>query len=78
MKRKVIIGLCILAAFILLFPHSAMYYDDGGSVRYEAPLYSVTKVHAFHKNAKGVTTIVTGTVVEILGFEVFDNVPWDA
>ncbi len=77
MKRKIIIGLCILASFLLLFPHPSDC-DDGGSVCYEAPLYSVTKVHALHPSAKGINTIVTGTVVEILGFTVFDNVAWDA
>ncbi len=45
MKRKVIIGLCVFAAFILLLPHP-MDCDDGGSVCYEAPLYSVTGTFA--------------------------------
>lgn len=79
MKRKIILGLCLLAAFIMLFPFPVGMVDDGGTVVYGSALYSVTKVHSIclYPDADGEIRFVEGTVVKILGFEVFDNVPWE-
>lgn len=73
MKKKVIIGLCILTAFILLFPVIG-WYGDGGTIEYRALLYCVTDRHTLGLGPNG--TMAEGITVEILGFTVFDNVNW--
>jgi len=72
MKKKLITFLCILLiSIILLFP-MPVYYKDGGSVRYAAILYSVTDVHSISLDSE--TGYEEGFIVEILGFEIFNNV----
>lgn len=74
MKKKIIVGIGILLAIILLFP-IPYHIKDGGSIEYKAILYSVTDVHALndlenhpeHPYCEGIR-------IEILGIEVFDNV----
>lgn len=44
MKKRIIIGLCTLAVFVLLFPNIA-WADDGGAVLYDAIFYDVYDVH---------------------------------
>lgn len=73
MKKKIIIGLCILLAVVLLFPVT-YYYKDGGTIEYRAILYSVQKVHRLNPDPNSEQVYLEGTVVEILGFEVFNNV----
>lgn len=78
MKKKIITFIClILVALVMLVP-IPLRYKDGGTVKYSALLYSVTKVHSIiaqsvaegeYKNGYEV-----GTVVRVLGFEVFNDV----
>lgn len=75
MKKKVIIAICILVAFILLFP-VRLQKKDGGTVEYKALLYKVSDVHSLttleeHENGKEFNE---GIIVEILGLEIFNNV----
>lgn len=72
MKKKVIIGLCTLLTIILLFP-IPLHLKDGGTVEYKSVLYSVQKVHRLGAVDSG-QEYLEGTVVKILGFEVFNNV----
>ena len=71
--KKTLTTLCavLLIAFLLV----PMVYeaDDGGTRQYVAPLYSVTKQHSMYteNDTKG---HLTGTVVRVLFFEVYDNV----
>ena len=48
-----------------------MHLKDGGSVKYSALLYSVTDVHRINSVTSGYED---GTIIEILGFEVYNNV----
>lgn len=73
MKKKIIIGLCALAVFVLLFPNIA-WAGDGGTVLYDAILYDVYDVHSLGLGPN--ETMAEGIIVEILGFTVFDNVNW--
>lgn len=75
MKKKVIIGICVLIAVILLFP-VRLQKKDGGTVEYKALLYKVSDVHSLttleeHKNGKEFNE---GIIVEILGLEIYNNV----
>lgn len=76
MKKKVIIVAVI--ALLLLFPIK-LYLKDGGTVEYKALLYKVSKVHKLisdtemEKEGK-VKPCDDGTIIEILGIEIFNNV----
>ena len=74
-KKIVMIVIGILLAIILLVPETRLY-RDGGTVEYHAILYSVKFVH---HNAPDdyERRYIEGTIVTILGVEVFDNVDWE-
>ena len=44
MKKKVMIGICVLLAIVILVPIT-MRLKDGGTVVYRAVLYQVEDVH---------------------------------
>ena len=71
-KKKISIVIAVVLAVILLVP-IPLFYKDGGTVEYKALLYSVTALHSIAdtKNASGYNI---GTVVEILGFTVYNDV----
>ena len=75
MKRKVIICICIILALCLLIP-IPMRLKDGGTVVYTAVLYQVEDVHRLTIDPTSATgAYIDGTIVRILGMEVFNNVP---
>lgn len=71
MKKKWIVIVCVILLALSLIP-IRMGLKDGGSVRYQAVLYNVTDVHRFRDDEVG--AYEDGITVEILGFEVFNNV----
>lgn len=70
-KKKLVIGLCALLALALLIP-IPMTLKDGGTKVYQALLYRVELVHRL--GPEGGPEFLTGTVVRILGLEVFNSV----
>ena len=64
MKKRVV-GICVVLALVLLMP-VPLRLKDGGSVEYRALLYTVTDAHRLPDQE--------GTIIEILGVEVFNNV----
>lgn len=78
MKKKVIIISVILALLILLFPIKNQL-KDGGTVEYKALVYRVSKVNRLitieemEKEGK-VKEYEKGIIIEILGFEVYNDV----
>ena len=78
MKKKVKRVLFIVILLILLFP---IRYElkDGGTVEYKAFVYKVSKVHRLISKEKmeqegKIKAFDQGIVIEILGFEIFNNV----
>lgn len=71
MKKKMIIILCVIVAVLMLLVPIPMHLKDGGSVKYSALLYSVTDVHRMNPVTDGYED---GTIIKILGFEVYNNV----
>ena len=69
--KKLLAGICIVLALVLLFPFPARL-KDGGSVEWNALLYSVTDAHRLAPERE--SGYLEGTIVEILGVEVFNNV----
>ncbi len=68
MKKKIIIFSIIVLVLILLFP-IPLRYKDGGTIKYQALLYSVTDYHAL----RGVDGYDTGIEIKILGITVYKN-----
>lgn len=71
MKNGVILVLGILLA-VLLIP-IPMRMKDGGSVEYRAVLYKIVDMHRI--DTQSPDGYIDGTVVEILGMEVYRDVP---
>ncbi len=71
-STKIIIAVIgIILSIVLLYPIT-LEYDDGGTVEYRAILYSVQDVHRFRFDS--ITKYEDGTIIKILGIEVFNNV----
>lgn len=71
MRKKAIIVMVIIVLFILLIP-TPMHLNDGGTVEYKALLYKVSKVHRLTGDLE--KKYEDGTIIEILGIEIFNNV----
>lgn len=69
--KKLLAAVCIVLALLLLVP-IPLRLKDGGSVEYRAVLYTVTDVHRIAPESE--SGYLEGTVIEILGTEVFNNV----
>ena len=72
MKSGVLMVVSFLLAAVLLIP-IPMRMKDGGSVEYRAILYKVVDVRRI--DAQSPDGYIDGTVVEILGMEVYRDVP---
>ena len=72
MKKKLIIGICILLIAVLLIP-IPMRLKDGGTVRYTAILYTIEDVHRLNPDVNSDQEYLEGTIIKILGMEVFNN-----
>lgn len=69
-NKKVLIVIIIIIALVLLFP-IPIRLKDGGSVRFQALLYSVTKYHRLdHSTENG---YIDGIGIDILGVEVLNT-----
>lgn len=69
-NKKIWIVIIIIIALILLFP-IPMRLKDGGSIKFQAALYSVTKYHKLdHESDSG---YVDGIGIEILGLEILNT-----
>ena len=78
MKKKVIIVVIVVILLILLF-QIRFQLRDGGTVGYKALLYKVSKVSRLisreEMKAEGkVKDCDKGIIIEVLGFEIFNNV----
>ena len=69
--KKAIVIVCILIALVLLIPFPTRL-KDGGTVHYDAILYDVYDVHRLSVDEG--KDFDEGIVVEILGYEIFNNV----
>ena len=71
MKKIIIITICVLLAIILLIP-IPLRLKDGGTVVYQAVLYSIEDVHRLDHNSE--SGYIEGIVINILGFEVYNSI----
>lgn len=73
MKKKAMIGICVLLATVLLVP-IPMRLKDGGTVVYHAVLYQVEDVHRLAAVDTAEDEYLEGMIVRILGMEVYNSV----
>ena len=73
MRKKVVTGICILLAIVLLIP-IPMRLKDGGTVVYHAVLYQVEDVHRLCAVDTAGDEYLEGMIVRILGMEVYNSV----
>lgn len=73
MKKKVMIGICVLLAIVFLVP-IPMRLKDGGTVVYHAVLYQVEDVHRLGAVDTAEDEYLEGMIVRILGMEVYNSV----
>lgn len=73
MKKRIRVIFIILICAILLVP-IPVKYKDGGTVKYMAITYSITKQHSFSSQGKGYDV---GTRVRILFWTVYDDVKFE-
>ena len=71
--RKTVTIICVVLLIAFLLVPMVYGVDDGGSIIYAAPLYSVTKQNTICAEG-GMQGRLTGTVVRVLFFEVYDDV----
>ncbi len=74
MKKKLKIIIPLIIAVILLVPIKECY-KDGGTIKYNAVLWSITKHHSIAHDSAGKHGYDTGTTVRILCFEVYSDYP---
>ncbi len=72
MKSGVLMIVSFLLAAVLLIP-IPMHMKDGGSVEYRAILYKIVDMHRIDPQSPD--GYIDGTVVEVLGMEVYRDVP---
>ena len=70
MKKKSILIVIIIIALILLIP-IPMRLRDGGSIKFQALLYSVTKYHKLDHSIE--SGYVNGIRIEIFGMKIYDS-----
>ncbi len=79
-NKKIIIVVVVIVLLILLFPIRNQL-KDGGTVEYKALVYKVSKVkrlisiEEMEQEGK-IKEYEHGIVIEILGFEIYNNVKW--
>lgn len=76
--KKIVLVVIVAILLIILFPRTR-YLNDGGTVEYKAIVYKVSKVHRLisieEMEQEGkVKEYDDGIVIEIFGFEIFNNV----
>lgn len=64
MKRKFVIAVIIVVVLAILFTPARIQIKDGGSVKYKALTYCITKYHNFETH---------GWKIEILGITLRDD-----
>ena len=71
MKKKFFVVIAIIVVLVILLTPVRMNLKDGGSVRYKALVYEVTKIHQLSPEVDGVKPYIDGFEIKILGMTVY-------
>lgn len=63
--------IAIIVVLVILLTPVRMNLKDGGSVRYKALVYEVTKIHQLSPEVDGVKPYIDGFEIKILGMTVY-------
>ena len=77
MKKKIIIGICILLVIICLLPFhtkSSLHFEDGFNVVYKSILYEIEYVYSHGDGPLLSEENFDGTIVRLFGIEVYNSV----
>jgi hypothetical protein len=72
MKKFITVAVVIIL-LVLFFPIRSVL-SDGGTVEYKAITYKISKVHKLFDTGTKDDPYIEGTIIEILGFKVYDSV----
>lgn len=72
MKRKLKVIIPVIIAIILLVPVKE-HLKDGGTIKYNAVLWGVTKEHSMTRDSAGNNGYSVGIIVRILWFDVYKD-----
>ncbi|RRD95230.1 hypothetical protein EII17_04100 [Clostridiales bacterium COT073_COT-073] len=72
MKKRIVLAICVILVIILLVP-IPMRLKDGGTVKYQALLYSVSKVHRLAP-LESEKEYEEGMIINILGIDIYNDV----
>ena len=68
---KFFVVIAIIVVLVILLTPVRMNLKDGGSVRYKALVYEVTKIHRLAPEVDGVKPYIDGFEIKILGMTVY-------
>ena len=71
MKKKLMVCVVVICSIILLCP-IPFRLKDGGTVKYQALLYSISDVHRISHNIED--GYEDGIIIEVLGMEIYNRV----
>lgn len=71
MKKKFFVVIAIIVVLVILLTPVRMNLKDGGSVRYKALVYEVTKIHRLAPEVDGVKPYIDGFEIKIFGMTVY-------
>lgn len=77
MKKKIVLGICILLVMICLVPFQTgthLHFEDGLRITYKAVLYEVERIYRTEEGSISIEEYPAGTIVRILGTEVYNSV----
>ena len=71
MKKKFSVVIVIMVVLVILLTPVRMNLKDGGSVRYKALVYEVTKIHRLSSEVEDVKPYIDGLEIKIIGMTVY-------
>lgn len=70
-KKRALLVIAVVLALVLLLTPIPLRLKDGGSVRYKALVYEVTKIHQLASEIDADYEYIEGVEVKILGVTVY-------
>ena len=76
MKKKILMSIIAIIVLVSLVPTTTTHLKDGGTVEYKSILYKISKVHSLKpiELEQDGKMYNEGIIVEVLGFEIYNNV----
>ncbi len=72
MQKKLLIAVIIVFMLILLVP-IPKHLKDGGTVKYKALIYEITKIHRLNNNSQN--EYDDGVIIKIFGKQIYNSLP---